>query len=107
VDAQKSIQDTLERLLWAIDIWATIGGLAPTGIYKVTFTFDDSIVVDKEARFATDLQLVNATIISKVEFRVRNLGETEEVARQKLAEIDAQKQADAAIEFGTPGFGGA
>lgn len=52
-------------------------------------TFDDSIVEDKEAESIRARAEVSAGLKSKVEYRVQIFGETEEVAKQKIAEIKA------------------
>jgi A118 family predicted phage portal protein len=87
VDTQKAVQNALDDLLYAMDTWTTLAKLAPKGKYEVTYQFDDSIVVDKDASFQQDLRLVAQGIMSPVEFRMRNLGEDEETAKQKIAEI--------------------
>lgn len=50
-------------------------------------TFDDSIVEDKEAESIRARSEVSAGLLSKVEYRMKIFGETEEVAKQKIAEI--------------------
>lgn len=50
-------------------------------------TFDDSIVEDKEAESVRARAEVSAGLKSKVEYRMDIYGETEEVAKQKIAEI--------------------
>lgn len=50
-------------------------------------TFDDSIVEDKEAESIRARAEVSAGLKSKVEYRMQIFGETEEVAKQKIAEI--------------------
>ena len=52
-------------------------------------TFDDSIVEDKEAESIRARAEVSAGLKSKVEYRVQIFGETEEIAKQKIAEIEA------------------
>lgn len=94
VDTQKALQNALEQLIWAIDIWATIGGLAPQGAYQTAFDFDDSLVVDRDMQFKQDLQLVGSGIMSRVEWRMRNFKETEAVARQKIAAVQAEQPED-------------
>lgn len=51
-------------------------------------TFDDSIVEDKEAESIRARAEVSAGLKSKVEYRMQIFGETEEVAKQKIAEIE-------------------
>jgi len=92
VDTQKELETALEQLIWSMDVWATIGGLAPAGGYEVAFQFDDSVVVDKDTQFQQDLRLVGQGLMSKVEFRMRNFGESEELARKALQEVDAERQ---------------
>ena len=52
-------------------------------------TFDDSIVEDKEAESIRARAEVSAGLKSKVEYRMQIFGETEEIAKQKIAEIEA------------------
>ncbi len=92
VDTQKALESALSDLLYAMDVWATIGGLAPSGGYEVAFQFDDSVVVDRDMQFQQDLRLVAQGLMSKLEFRVRNFGESEELARKALADVDAERQ---------------
>jgi A118 family predicted phage portal protein len=92
VDTQKALEAALEQLLWSMDVWATIGGLAPQGGYEVAFQFDDSVIVDKDTQFQQDLRLVGQGLMSKVEFRMRNFGESEQLARAALADVEAERQ---------------
>lgn len=50
-------------------------------------TFDDSIIEDKESESNRAMREVQQGLKSKVEYRVQIFGETEEVAKQKIAEI--------------------
>jgi A118 family predicted phage portal protein len=93
VDTQKALRDALEHLIWAMDTWATIGGLASAGSYDVSFVFDDSVVVDRDTQFQQDLRLVAQGLMSKAEFRMRNFGEKEEVAMEQLAKVEAERSA--------------
>ena len=49
--------------------------------------FDDSIVEDKQAESTRALEEVSAGVLSKVEYRMKIFGETEEIAKQKIEEI--------------------
>ena len=51
-------------------------------------TFDDSIVEDKEAESIRARAEVSAGLKSKVEYRMDIYGETEEIAKKKIAEIE-------------------
>jgi A118 family predicted phage portal protein len=92
LDAQKSLEKALNQLLYSMDVWATISNLAPRGTYEVNFEWDDSILVDKESQQAHDSRLVSQGIMSKAEFRMRNFGETEEMARQMLGLVEEERQ---------------
>ena len=54
--------------------------------------FDDSIIEDKEAEANRGMREVSAGLISKVEYRMKIFGETEEIAKQKLKEIQEEQQ---------------
>ena len=94
VDTQKELSNTLDHLLYAMDAWATLYKLAPAGSYTVTYEFDDSVIVDKDAAFQQDLRLVSQGIMGRVEFRMRNFGEDEETAIKMVGEAQAEKQAE-------------
>ena len=90
-DNQKTLQEALEELIYAMDVWTTVGKLNPKGTFETAFEFDDSVIVDSTAQFQQDL-LVLDRVLSRVEFRVRNYGETEEIAKQKIAMVDLERQ---------------
>lgn len=90
-DVQKALQETLEHLVYAMDVWTTLGKIAPKGKYDLSFEFDDSIILDTEAQFTQDLRLVTSGIMSKVEFRMRNLGDDEESAKKAIEEVQAEQ----------------
>lgn len=94
VDSQKALEFTLTSLIQAMDVYATIYSLAPAGSYSLAFDFDDSTVTDRDAQFQRDLRLVQAGIMSKTEFRVRNLHEDEATAKKMIADVEAQTPTD-------------
>jgi A118 family predicted phage portal protein len=89
-DTQKALQAALEELLYAMDVWATLGKLAPAGSYKATYDFDDSIIVDKEAQMQADLQTVNMDAMPKYIFLMRNYGLDEATAKAWIAAKDEE-----------------
>jgi A118 family predicted phage portal protein len=93
-DTQKALQDALEQLLYAMDVWATLANLAPKGAYETVFDFDDSIIVDKEAQAAQDRQTVGMGAMPKWMFLVRNYGLSEAVAKQWITDTQAEQPAD-------------
>lgn len=92
-DCQKALEDALENLLYAMDVWATLGSLAPQGKYTALYEFDDSIVTDHDSAFVQDSQAVGMSVMSKVEFRMRNYGEDEATARKMVAMVTAEQPA--------------
>jgi A118 family predicted phage portal protein len=84
-DVQKSLEDALENLLYAMDVWTTIGNLAPNGTYQAVYSFDDSIVADHDTQFSQDSQALALGTMSKVEWRMRTYGETKEIATKMIA----------------------
>lgn len=93
-DTQKALEDALDQLLYAMDVWATIGNLAPRGGYEAVYSFDDSVVADYDTQFAQDTQALGMGVMSKVEFRMKAYGESEEVARERIAWVEAERPKD-------------
>ena len=89
-DTQKSLEDALENLLYAMDVWCTLGNLAPAGKYTSTYTFDDSIVSDHDTQFTQDTQLVTMNAMPKWRMLVRNLGLSEVEAKQWVADSQGE-----------------
>lgn len=52
--------------------------------------FDDSIIEDKDAESNRGMREVSAGLLSKVEYRMKVFGETEEIAREKITEINEE-----------------
>lgn len=90
-DTQKALETALDGLLYAMDVWATLAGLAPQGKYSVVHWWDDSIVADHETAFTQDLQVLGQ-VMSKVEFRMRNYGEDEATARKMIALVEQEQK---------------
>lgn len=95
VDCQKSLQAALDQLIYAMDVWTGLGNLAPKGTYEATYEFDDSIVTDHDAQFTQDSQAVGMNVMSAVEFRMRNYGESLEQAKKMLALVATEQQSAA------------
>lgn len=56
-DIQQALQRALEDLIYAVDYWVSIGGLAEQGKYEVSFDWDDSIITDNEKERTQDRQM--------------------------------------------------
>lgn len=54
----------------------------------IVIQFDDSIIEDKESESNRASREVQQGLISKIEYRMRIFGETEEIARKKIEEIE-------------------
>ena len=82
------IEQGIADLIEAIGILATASGLyrAPSN-YDVTVTFDDSIIVDKNAQLDNEIKAITAGIQSRVDAIMNYYGLTEEEAIQKLQRI--------------------
>lgn len=91
-DTQKALEDAIDQLLYAMDVWTTIGQLAPKGTYTATYQFDDSIVTDHDAQFMQDSQAI-ALGMPKYIFFMRNYGLSEADAKQWVTESQAETPA--------------
>lgn len=60
---------------------------------EMSIDFDDSIIEDKGADFARDLQMLSAGILNPYEFRMKWMNEDEETAKAALPQLDALMQA--------------
>lgn len=96
-DIQKSLQFTLEHLVYIMDVYAKLYNLSSAGDYEVSFLWDDSIVVDAEAERLRDIQEMREGIMSKVEYRMKWYGEDEKTAKQKIAEAQNENPNDEEI----------
>lgn len=86
---QRSLQDALESLFYAMDIYATLYNLAPAGAYELAFDWDDSIVNDPAARKQQFWQYVEAGRFPFERYLVEFEGYSEEEAAQIAAQAAA------------------
>ena len=70
----------------AIDFWATIYNLAPSGCYHVSYKWDDSLVVDTEKERQTDRADVAMGAMQLWEYRAKHYDEDEETARRMVTQ---------------------
>ena len=89
-DNQKALERCLRDVLRAMDVYATLYGLAPAGEWAASFEWDDSILTDVDAQLQQRLLLVNSGIMSKAELRQWYLGETEAQAEAAVAKIQGE-----------------
>ncbi|MDR7814624.1 phage portal protein [Lacrimispora sp.] len=83
-DCQMALQGALEDTVKAIDFYCSLYDLAPIGSYKMTFDWDDSIVVDAETEREQDRKDLAAGIMRPEEYRAKWYGETEDQAAERL-----------------------
>lgn len=93
-DIQKELQNTLEKTIDIVDKYCDLYSIVPRGDYEIAYKWDDSIIVDKDTERETDLLDVNNGLLSKVEYRMKWLGETEVQAEEALKKINEEKQAE-------------
>lgn len=81
-DTQMALQTALEDLVYAMNFWASIYGLVSTGEgYKISFDWDDSIIVDAEAERQQDRNDVSMGAMPLWEYRMKWYGEDEKTAK--------------------------
>ena len=98
VDIQKAIKIALTDLVYAMDVYVTLGELAPAGEYDISFEFDDSLVVDSKTEQAIMLQEVSAGLIKPEIYLMRRYGVSEEQARKMMPSVDEPQLDDDGIE---------
>ena len=90
-DIQKQLKQTLKHTVYVMDYLTTIYNLAPSGKYEISFVWDDSIITDKDSEKLQDQMDVTAGLMAKYEYRMKWYGETEDIAKQMVAEIQGQQ----------------
>ena len=104
-EIQKALQQALEDTIYAMDVYCTVYNIVGDikkkgekidasliGKYDVSFTWDDSILVDVDTELNKRMTLLNAGISSKKEVRMWYFGETARQAQEVLDEIAKENQ---------------
>lgn len=86
-DIQKELERALEQCIQTVDKYCDLYGINTKGEYEVAYKWDDSILVDKDTERQVDLLDVDKGLLSKVEYRMKWMGETKDQAEQALKEI--------------------
>lgn len=81
---QTALQTALEDLIDAMAFWCEIYSLCPSGSYRASFVWDDSIVVDTERERSTDRADVAMGAMQLWEYRMKWYGEDEETAKRMV-----------------------
>lgn len=98
VDIQKALRVSLEHLVYAMDYFATLYNLSPTGEYEISFDFDDSIIIDNKSEQAIMIQEVAAGLIKPEMYLMRKYGVTKEQAKAMLPNMNDDNNPDDGIE---------
>lgn len=91
-DIQKALQATIETVVSIVDKYCDLYDIAPNGDYEVGYSWDDSILIDKDSERQVDMLDVNNGIMSKVEYRMKWYGETEDQAKEALEQVNEEAQ---------------
>lgn len=105
LEIQKALEKALKDCIYAMDVYCTLYNIvgditmksgkvdtSKIGLYDVSFTWDDSILVDVETELNKRLTLLQNGLTSKREVRMWYFGETERQAQTALDQIQQEKQ---------------
>lgn len=84
-DIQKALRIALENLAYSMQVWGVIAKLPvnPINVDKdISFNFDDSIIVDKDAELNSMFADVSANIIDSVYYIMKKYGVDEKKAKE-------------------------
>lgn len=90
-DIQKALQHTLEKTFVIIDRYCDLYSIVPSGEYEIAYKWDDSIIVDKDAERQVDMMDVTNGLLSKVEYRMKWMGETQKQAEEAIKACNDEK----------------
>lgn len=89
-DTQKALKAALNHLLYAMDVWASLYRLVPRGSYQAEYSFDDSVVTDRQLQMAEDRATASMGAMPRHVFLMRNYGLDEVTARRWIADAQAE-----------------
>lgn len=87
---QDSLQVTLEEFSEILDKYNDLYEITADGECDIAYCWDDSIIVDKDTEKQMDLIEVDKGLMSKVEYRIKWMGETKAQAETALKEIQQE-----------------
>ena len=90
-DNQNELERCLESVIYAMSVYCDLYNLFPSGEYTTAFSWDDSVIVDRETQLQEQLTLCNEDILSKAEVRSWYTGESLEKAQATIDEISESK----------------
>ena len=86
-DIQKSMQNALETLAYGMSVWGQLANLGVKSIdveREISFSWDDSIIVDKETELAQMYLDVTSSIIKPVYYVMKRYGVTQKEAEEMM-----------------------
>lgn len=105
LEIQKALEVALRDNIYAMDVYCTLYNIVgdvvvkdgkvdtkKIGLYDVSFTWDDSILVDVETELNKRMTLLQAGLTSKREVRMWYFGESERQAQTALDKIREESQ---------------
>ena len=90
-DIQKELQTALETVIDIADKYCDLYEIVPDGDYEIAYSWDDSIIVDKDTERQVDLLDVDKHLLSPVEYRMKWMGETEQQAEEAIKRIQDEQ----------------
>ena len=88
-DIQKSLQTALEHLVWVMDLYTSLYGLAPRGEYEVGFTWGDGVMENTDTEFARRKLLADSGYLKPEKLLAWYFGITEEEAKAEYMPAEA------------------
>ena len=86
-DIQGALESALNDLIYAMSVWAKLARLSMDK-YEVSYSWDDSIIVDKDTELASMQADVAAGIIRPELYIMKKYGVTEEEAIKMMPKVD-------------------
>ena len=91
---QDALESCLLDVVYAMNIFVDLYGLAPEGDYDTNIDWKDSILTDTDTELEQKLNLQNAGILSKAEVRAWYTGESIDAAQLEIDKMQEQAQAN-------------
>ena len=105
-EIQASLETALKDVVYAMDVYCTLYNIvgdtprgkdgkvdtSKMGLYDVSFTWDDSIIVDVDTELTKRITLMQNGLSSKLETRMWYFGESKRQAMDALAKIQEESQ---------------
>ena len=88
-DIQKTLQKTLEHLVWVMDLYATLYNLAPRGEYETSFTWGDGVMENTDVEFARRKLLADSGYLKPEKLVAWYFGVSEEEAKEDYVPASA------------------